>query len=546
MVSQNQKNCGPSSNQPPSPNNNVHQQNSQNNLQKFGFDVHIPVFPIAALSIIGFICFSLMQPVLAGKLFTDGKSWITSHFHWLFAGSANIFAIVFLLIGLSPFGKIRLGGEQATPEFSLPAWLSMLFAAGMGIGLMFWSVAEPIAYYTDWAGTPFNVEPKTPQALELAQAATLFHWGFHAWSIYGIVALSLAFFTFNKGLPLTLRSSFYPLLGDRVWGWFGHCIDIVAVLATIFGLATSLGFGAQQIASGLHYLFKTPNTITVQLIIIGAVTLGATVSVIRGLHGGVKRLSEINMFVALCLFIFVLIAGGFGAFFQHFYEIVIGYSRHIIPLSQFIGREDQVFYQDWTVFYWAWWIAWSPFIGMFIARVSKGRTIREFVTCVLIVPVVITALWFANFGGLALDQASQSIAPLSNGITSASLVMFQMLSQLPMAQITTFIAIVLAVIFFITSSDSGSLVVDSLTAGGKLDAPMPQRIFWAVTEGAVAGILLYGGGKQALSALQTASIITALPFILVLLVMMVSLLIGLKQSHQQGEGHKVPRTKISG
>lgn len=499
-----------------------------NNLQRFGMDIHIPVFPIAAACILGFIWVSLLYPEQATQLFTQGKEWIIHYFHWLFVGSANIFIGVFLFIGLSPLGRVRLGGSQARPEFSLISWMSMLFAAGMGIGLMFWSVAEPLAYYTDWFGTPLNVEARTPAAKELAQAATMFHWGFHAWAIYGVVALSLAFFTFNRGLPLTLRSSFYPLLGNYVWGWFGHIIDVVAVLATLFGLATSLGFGAQQISAGLHYLFGLPDTIEMQLLVIAFITLLATISVVRGLHGGVKLLSNINMILALGLFIFVLIAGGIVAFGEYLFELAIGYGQHILPLSGFTQREDTTFYEGWTVFYWAWWVAWSPFVGMFIARISKGRTVREFVFCVLIVPVVITGIWLANFGGLVLDQASNGIAPLSSGIDSTALVMFQMLDNLPMAQITSALAIILVIIFFVTSSDSGSLVVDSLTAGGKLDAPVPQRIFWAVTEGTVAGVLLWGGGKEALSALQTASIVSALPFIFVLLVMTVSLVQGLR------------------
>jgi BCCT family betaine/carnitine transporter len=377
------------------------------------------------------------------------------------------------------------------------------------------------------------VEERTPEAYDLALGATMFHWGLHPWAIYGVVALSLAFFTFNKGLPLTIRSTFFPLIGDAAWGWVGHVIDIVAVLATIFGLATSLGFGAQQAASGLAFLFDVPNTINTQIAVIVGVTAVAVISVVRGIEGGVKVLSNINMALAAVLLLFVILAGSTLAIFKSIGTITIDYFANIIPLSNWIGREDETFYKGWTVFYWAWWISWSPFVGMFIARVSYGRTVRGFITAVLLVPTVITAVWMATFGGSGLEQVQNNVGALAEGISDSSLAMFQMLQNIPLTSITSFIAIVLVLVFFVTSSDSGSLVIDSITAGGKLDAPVPQRIFWATMEGLIAGALLFGGGGDALGALQAAAITTGLPFTVVLLLMCVSLYMGLHSEKDQ-------------
>jgi len=361
----------------------------------------------------------------------------------------------------------------------------------------------------------------------------MFHWGLHPWAIYAVVAMSLCFFTFNKGMPLTIRSTFFPLIGDAAWGWVGHLIDVVAVLATIFGLATSLGFGAQQAASGLAFLFDVPNTINTQIAVIIGVTAVAVVSVVRGIEGGVKVLSNFNMALAALLLVFVILAGSTVAIFVNMGKLAVEYVQNIIPLSNWIGREDETFYKGWTVFYWAWWISWSPFVGMFIARVSYGRTVRGFVTACLLVPTIITLVWMATFGGSGLEQVQNEVGALAGGITDSSLAMFQMLENLPLASITSFIAIVLVLVFFVTSSDSGSLVIDSITAGGKLDAPVPQRIFWAVMEGLVAGALLLGGGGDALGALQAAAITTGLPFTIVLLLMCVSLYMGLHSEKDQ-------------
>lgn len=503
----------------------------QDNVEILGMDVHNPVFAISALLIIFFVTGTIMFPELANMYLSAAKGWCIEHFDWFFMSSASLVLIFCLYLIVSPFGSVRLGGAAAKPDFNRMSWFSMLFAAGMGIGLMFWGVAEPMAYFSGWGGTPLDVQAWTPEAAKLAMATTIYHWGLHAWAIYAVVAVSLAFFYYNKGMPLTIRSAFYPLLGERVWGWSGHLIDVMAVLATIFGLATSLGFGASQASSGLNFLFDTPDALNTQIAIIFGVTFLAILSVMRGLEGGVKVLSNTNMVLALLLLIFVIFTGPTIAIFKGIFSTTGAYLSNLIPLSIWTDRQDEEWMHGWTVFYWAWWVSWSPFVGMFIARISRGRTIREFMIAVLLVPTLVTLLWMSSFGISALEQAQAGIGGLANGINSAtaSLATFQMLENLPFNQITTGLGILLVMIFFVTSSDSGSLVIDSITAGGKLDAPAPQRIFWAVMQGGIAGALLYGGGKEALSALQAGAIATALPFTMVLLVMCFSLHRGLAE-----------------
>ena len=501
----------------------------QDNVQKWGFDVHNPVFGISAGLIALFLIGVLVTDTASAKAALDGvKGQIINSFDWLFIWSGNIFVLFCLGLIVSPFGKIRLGGVDATADYSFMSWLSMLFAAGMGIGLMFWSVAEPAAYYTGWFETPLGVEPNTPEAAKLALGATMYHWGLHPWAIYGVVALSLAFFSYNKGLPLSIRSIFYPILGDRAWGWAGHVVDILAVLATLFGLATSLGLGAQQAASGIQHVFGLEAGLGLQVIVITVVTLLAVVSVLRGIDGGVKVISNINMLVAFLLLILVALIG-YAVTLGSIPTTLMAYIENIIPLSNPHGREDQAWLHGWTVFYWAWWISWSPFVGMFIARVSKGRTVREFITAVLIVPTTVTVIWMSVFGGMAIDQIVNNIGTLGReGLTGVSLAMFQMFDALPFGTLLSIIAVVLVLVFFITSSDSGSLVIDSITAGGKVDTPVPQRVFWAFLEGAIAVALLWVGGTEAVQALQAGAISTALPFTIILLLMCVSLLMGMR------------------
>ena len=507
----------------------------QDNVEVLGLDIHNPVFFLAAGLILTFCIGALAMPDLAATWMTGARDWVINRFDWLFVLAGNVAVIFCIALALSPLGKIRLGGDEARPEFSTRSWLSMLFAAGVGIGMVFYGAAEPLAYYTDWAGTPLNAEPFTPEAEYLAFAATIFHWGLTPWAIYGVIGLALAFFTFNKGLPLTIRSAFYPLLGDRIWGWPGHIIDLIAVIATLFGLATSLGIGAKQAASGVEFLFGVEANLTSQVLIICLITSLAIVSVVRGLDGGVKVLSNINIMLAIGLLVYVLIAGPTGDILSGIATTAAGYVTQAPALSNWIGRTDNPWFHDWTIFYWAWWISWSPFVGMFIARVSKGRTIREFLGAVMLVPMVVVTIWFTAFGTTAIDQVKDGVGTLPGGIGDVSLVLFQMLENMPFPEIVSFVAIILLLVFFVTSSDSGSLVIDSITAGGKLHAPIPQRVFWASMEGLVAVVLLVGGGTAALTSIQAGAIAAGLPFALILMICCISLFLGLREDSRANE-----------
>ena len=502
------------------------------NIKPLGLELHNPVFIVSSALILFFVVFTLMFTDPAGTALHGARGWAIENFDWLFLIAGNIFVLFCLALIVLPVGRIRLGGQDTVPEFSTPSWLAMLFAAGMGIGLMFWSVAEPVGYFTEWYGTPLGVEGFTDEGVRGAMGATMYHWGLHPWAIYGVVALALAFFAFNKGLPLSIRSAFYPLLGDRTWGAGGHLIDTLAVLATVFGLATSLGFGAQQAASGLHHLFDIPNTLPTQIAIIVGVTAAALVSVLRGIDGGIKVLSNINVSLAGLLMLFVIIAGGAITFISTVFSTTGAYAGYLFPLSNPVGRDDQTFYHAWTVFYWAWWISWSPFVGMFIARVSRGRTVRQLMAAVLIVPTTITLLWMSTFGGTGIRQAREGIGALADGISNESLALFQMLENLPMGSLTASVAVFLVLVFFVTSSDSGSLVIDTITAGGKTSSPDAQRVYWVTLLGLIAGTLLYVGGDAALDALQAGAVATGLPFSLVLLLMCVNLMMGLRHERK--------------
>ncbi len=514
----------------------IGQDNIVLNVGPFGLDIHNRVFAISGLTIVAFVLLTLMFQTQVEPMFGDLRGWLTSNLDWFFISAGNIFVLVCLGLAISPLGKVRLGGTLAKPDYGYLGWFSMLFAAGMGIGLMFYGVSEPLSHFgsslggttvengarTDWA--PLGAAAgDAAAATRLGMAATIFHWALHPWAIYAILALGLALFSFNKGLPLTIRSVFYPLLGERIWGWPGHVIDILAVLATMFGLATSLGLGASQAAAGLNYLFGISLGETTQIVLVIGITAIALTSVLAGLDAGVKRLSEINMILAILLLLFLIAVGPTLAIATGFFSNLGAYVEYLPALSNPFGREDANFSQGWTAFYWAWWISWSPFVGMFIARVSRGRTVREFIVSVLIIPSLACVLWMTVFGGTAISQLVQD-GYKAVAEAALPLQIFQMLDVLPMAQITSFLAIVLVVVFFVTSSDSGSLVIDVIAAGGKVDAPTPQRVFWCVFEGLVAIALILGGG---LVALQAMAVSTGLPFTVVLLIATVSVVKGL-------------------
>jgi len=522
----------------------VGQDNIDGSLGPIGFDIHNPVFAISGVTAVAFVLLTLIFPDQAGAVFLAVRDFATSKLDWMFMIIVNFFVIFCIALIFMPMSKVRLGGEDAVPEYSYPAWFAMLFAAGMGIGLLFFGVLEPV-YHMNVSG-PLGVPSpiaadgsiipeNVAAARSMGLAATFYHWGLHGWAVYAVMALALSLFTYNKGLPFSIRSCFYPILGERVWGWSGHIIDILAVFATLFGLATSLGLGAQQANAGFNFAFGLEISTNVQVIIIILVTAVALVSVWRGLDGGVKVLSEVNMGVAILFFLFVLFAGPTLIGLSGFWTGLIAYTQELIPLSNPFGRTDDAYREGWTAFYWAWWISWAPFVGMFIARVSKGRTVREFIICVLLIPSLIIFVWMGVFGGIAIDQiltSPETSLVKANVIDSYSpeLSLFGMLNELPFTKTASTIAIVLALVFFVTSSDSGSLVVDTITAGGKIDAPVPQRIFWCVVEGLIAIVLLIGGG---LSALQAGVTATGVPFSILMLVMCYTIYKGLRSEPRE-------------
>jgi len=492
------------------------------------FDVDSPVFWPAVVVIVAFIAITLIVGEPMEKVFTAIQTNISDYGGWFFVLSVNFFLVFVLYIAFSKYGRIRLGGERAKPEFSKGAWFAMLFSAGMGIGILFWSVGEPMFHFIG----PSRGEGGTVEAARLAMETTFLHWGMHPWGIYALVGMALAFFTFNRKLPLTISSIFYPLLGKKIYGPWGKAINVLAVVATLFGLATSLGLGVKQVSAGLAHLFGLEDTVKTQVILIILITLAATGSVIAGLSSGVKRLSELNMILGAIFLGFMLIVGPSLFIFDSFVQNLGGYIQNFFELATWTETYQQSSWQNsWTVFYWAWWISWSPFVGMFIARISRGRTLKEFVLGVLIVPTLLTFLWLSAFGGSAIFLELNGLADISGAVTeNVATSLYVLLEQFPIASVTSVVGVLLVTSFFVTSSDSGSLVVDSLTAGGKLDAPVAQRVFWALTEGTIAAVLLVGGG---LGALQTAAITSGLPFALLLIIITYSLLKGLDGEYEE-------------
>ncbi|SDQ55929.1 BCCT family transporter [Natronobacterium texcoconense] len=527
-----------------------------NNWQGFGFDINPPVFLIAGGLIVLFVVLSLAFPDQAGTVFQDTRVAVSDYFDWLFILAANIFIIFMVYLAISKYGMIRIGGVDGEKEFSDISWIAMLFSAGMGIGLMFFGVAEPVYHLFD---PHLGAEAGTEGAGEVAMAVSLFHWGFHPWAIYALVALGLAFFSYNRGLPLTFRSVFYPVLGDRIYGWPGHIIDIFTIFATLFGLVTSLGLGALQINAGLTFVGDevgafpaVPDATWVAVAIIGIVTGLAVISVYLGLDKGIRRLSNLNLTLMMILLASVFVLGptlfilgalpqGIGAYIGNFFELSFfgnSFDNHYFQGSEFYGpggEGEGGFLVDWTVFYWAWWISWSPFVGMFIARISKGRTIREFVGGVLLIPVIFSFAWFAAMGGTALnfELADGTEGAISGPMfdVGEELAMFAMFDLMPGTIVLSALAIVLVTTFFVTSSDSGSLVLEHLSTGGKHETPATGRVFWAASEGLVASALLVAGGDAAVEALQAAAIASGLPFAIILLFMIYAVLKGLQTEY---------------
>lgn len=492
-------------------------------------NIHSSVFFLSAGLILLFVCLSLLFQESAIELFKSVNAWITEKAGWFFILTVNLILAFCVFLIFSPYGKIKLGKADEKADFSYRSWVAMLFSAGMGIGLVFYSVAEPMYHLQS---SPFQDGTTGDEsAMSVAMATTFFHWGLHTWCIYTLVGLSLAFFCFNQGLPLTIRSTFYPVLGERIYGWMGNTIDVLAVVATLFGVATSLGFGAQQVNAGLTFVFGIEQSVSTQVVLISIITSIATVSVVLGLKAGVKRLSELNMFTALVLMLFVFLAGPNLFLTQGLFNNTLSYTEKFVALSSWTKPFTEDWRAGWTVFYWAWGIAWSPFVGMFIARISKGRTVREFVVGVLFVPTCLTFVWLTIFGGSGLWEhfhENPAIMQTVNSDVASSL--FILLEAYPWPMLSSLLGLLVIITFFVTSSDSASMVIDIITSGGNLNPPVVQRIFWAVLEGVVAAVLLIVGGKEALKALQTASVSSGLPFAFILLGMMYCLLKGFRKN----------------
>ena len=487
-------------------------------LRDFRRTMSPPVFFGSAGLIAVFAFYGAVFSGQAEAQFSRIQSWLVTNFGWFYVLSASVMLAFVIWLGLSRFGGIRLGGESAQPEFGRLTWFTMLMAAGMGIGLVFFGVTEPILHYT----APLDADPRSLEAARGAIFLSFFHWGLHPWAIYICMALPLAYFHFRHALPMAPRSLLYPLIGERIRGWIGHSVDIIATVGTLFGVGTSLGLGAMQINAGLGILTGLEMSLPAQLIIIATITCIATISVVSGLEVGIRRLSEFNMTLAAVLLLFVLVAGPTIIILETFTAGIGMYLQGLVETSFRVGAAtDPEWQADWTLFYWVWWISWSPFVGIFAARISRGRTIREMIAGMLLAPTLLGFFWFAAFGGTALSLEAAGVGRIAElSMEDEALSLYAMLAELPLSGVMSAIATLAIVVFFITSSDSGSLVDVMVTSGGHPDPPAPYRVFWCMTEGVVAITLLTAGG---LIAMQTASLLSALPLTVFLLVAMIGL-----------------------
>ena len=495
-------------------------------------NINPAVFYSAAAIIVAIMLFAVLAPEVADAAFKSVQAAIVENASWYYVLTVAIILLVCVYLGVSRYGNIKLGPDHSRPDYKNISWFAMLFSAGMGIGLMFFGVAEPVMHFL----TPPLGEGGTVEAAREAMRLTFFHWGLHAWAVYAIVALILAFFSYRHNLPLTLRSALYPLIGDKIYGPIGHAVDVFAVVGTLFGLATSLGYGALQVNAGLNHLFPAiPVGMASQVVLIVVITALATISVVSGLDRGVKMLSELNIGLAVVLLLFVLLAGSTVFLLQALVQNVGYYLSSIVNMTFNLFAYDKTeWFGGWTILYWGGWVSWAPFVGLFIARVSRGRTIREFVTGVLLVPAGFTFMWMTFFGNSAIDMIlNQGVVSLGEVVSQdVSLALFAFLEQMPFSTIFTYVALLMVVVFFITSADSGALVMDMLCAYGEGSNGVRYRIFWSTGAGLAAIALLLAGG---LGALQTMAIASALPFVTVLMVAIYGLLKALNIDAQKQE-----------
>ncbi len=493
---------------------------SRQNKSRFNPSVF---YPSSALILV-LVFFATLFPKTADILFKTMQNSITQNGSWFYILTVATILLIVVFLGMSRYGEIKLGLDHSTPDYSYTTWFAMLFSAGMGIGLMFFGVAEPVMHFL----SPPIGESGTVESAKQAMRITFFHWGLHGWAIYAVVAIILAFFSYRHNLPLTLRSALYPIIGDKIYGKIGDAVDIFAVIGTVFGVATSLGYGVLQVNTGLNHLLGVPATTNIQVVLIIAITALATLSVVTGLDKGIKRLSELNMGLALFLLVFILVLGNTAFLLKTLVQNTGEYVSSIVQSTfNLYAYQKTNWMGGWTLFYWAWWIAWSPFVGLFIARISKGRTIREFVFGVLFVPTGFILLWMTFFGSSAINIIfDQGITSLGDIVSKdVSMALYAFLEHFPLSTLLSYIATLMIVVFFVTSADSGAMVIDMLCSRGRDDTPLWQKIYWAAGVGVIAIVLLLAGG---LDALQTMTIVSALPFSIVLLVAIYGLIKALR------------------
>ncbi len=497
------------------------------NVKIFGFDFHARVFLISAAVIIIFVVAGTMFQEQTAEVLVNAHHWVVTRFYWWFMTAANIILLFCLLLMVSPLAKVRLGGRDAKPDYSYTSWFAMIFAASVSVGFLFFGVVEPVFHFQN---PPLGADPSdTETAFAIGMAGAIFHWGLHGWALFAIMGLSMALFSYNMGMPFSIRSVFYPVFGNRVWGWTGHLIETLVVFCTLFALAVSIGLGAEQITGGLDYLFSFPPTGLSKVVLIALVVATAMIALLTGINSGIGRLSRVNLTLAVSLMLFLAVAGPTADILRHCLVSFATYIVSIISFSGWTGREDTDFLHNWTIFYWAWWFCYAPFVGMFIARISRGRTVREFLFFALILPTLVCVLWMNAFGGTAVHQF---LAEGYTGVTETvaaghyELALFKLLETFPQAQALCLVSIVLLFSFLVVSLDAGSLAVDSITAGGKLNAPVRQREFWCVMGGLIPAVLLLAGG---LGSFQAAVVVASLPLSVLFVVILFSVWIGLRR-----------------
>ena len=514
----------------------TNQANDNPHVAQSGFLAGSNVFMsvASAIMVVAFVAFTISDVEFAGSVFSSTKNFIMSSLDWFYVLVVSAVLIFVIWLPFSRFGHLKLGKDDDTPDFSTFSWISMLFSAGMGSGLLYWGVAEPL-YHVQ--GNPFDeiagVEPNTVQAAITAVRITVFHWGLHGWALYVLVGLSLAYFAYRNDLPLTLRTALYPILKDKIYGFWGHAVDLVGVFGTVFGLATSLGMGVVAINAGMETLIGFTNSTGNQLILIGVITILGTTSAVSGVDKGVRILSEMNVIASIALMLIFLIFGPTAFILGIMMSSMGDYVATAIPMGFWIdGRPDSDWQSWWTVFYWGWWVAWCPFVGLFIARISRGRTIREFTACVLLIPTVVLVLWLSVFGGGSIGMELFRDAGLIDAVNADYAVgIFKAIEALGLGWATfplTVLTTVLLVSWFVTSSDSGTLVVSTMLSMGNENPPINLRLFWGLGSGAVAAVLLLAGG---LEALQTASIVAGLPLAVIVLLMACGTLKAMREEH---------------